>query len=100
MATVTPVPKLRKHLPKKPGTKYQTAHCIAVHARSQIFARDSAVFDHHVTRRTSSAADGLPLKKNGCDLIMMASHGRRALGRLLLGSQVNEVLAHSKKYRF
>jgi nucleotide-binding universal stress UspA family protein len=26
----------------------------------------------------------------------MASHGRRALGRLLLGSQVNEVLAHSK----
>jgi hypothetical protein len=48
----------------------------------------------------SSAADGLPLKKNGCHLIMMASHGRRALGRLLLGSQVNEVLAHSKKYRF
>src|SRR5262245_61835248 len=33
-------------------------------------------------------------EKNGCDLIMMASHGRRALGRLLLGSQVNEVLAH------
>jgi len=35
-------------------------------------------------------------EKNGCDLIVMASHGRRALGRLLLGSQVNEVLAHSK----
>jgi nucleotide-binding universal stress UspA family protein len=32
----------------------------------------------------------------GCDLIVMASHGRRALGRLLLGSQVSEVLAHSK----
>jgi nucleotide-binding universal stress UspA family protein len=34
--------------------------------------------------------------KNGCDLIVMASHGRRAVGRLLLGSQAAEVLAHSK----
>ena len=35
-------------------------------------------------------------EKKGCDLIVMASHGRRAVGRLLLGSQVSEVLAHSK----
>jgi nucleotide-binding universal stress UspA family protein len=35
-------------------------------------------------------------EKKGCDLIVMASHGRRTVGRLLLGSQVNEVLAHSK----
>jgi nucleotide-binding universal stress UspA family protein len=34
--------------------------------------------------------------KQGCDLIVMGSHGRRAMGRLLLGSQVNEVLAYSK----
>jgi len=34
--------------------------------------------------------------QKGCGLIVMASHGRRAVGRLLLGSQVNEVLAHSK----
>ena len=32
-----------------------------------------------------------------CDLIVMASHGRRGLGRMLLGSQTAEVLAHSKK---
>ena len=31
-----------------------------------------------------------------CDLIVMASHGRRGLGRMLLGSQTAEVLAHSK----
>ena len=36
------------------------------------------------------------VEKQGCDLIVMGSHGRRAMGRLLLGSQVNEVLAHSK----
>ncbi len=32
----------------------------------------------------------------GCDLIVMASHGRRGIGRALLGSQANEVHAHSK----
>ena len=30
-----------------------------------------------------------------CDLIVMASHGRRGISRLLLGSQTTEVLAHS-----
>jgi nucleotide-binding universal stress UspA family protein len=35
-------------------------------------------------------------EKQGCDLIVMASHGRRGLGRLVLGSQANEVLAYSK----
>jgi len=29
-------------------------------------------------------------------LIIMASHGRRGINRLLLGSQANEVLTHSK----
>jgi len=32
----------------------------------------------------------------GCDLIVMASHGRRGLNRILLGSQTAEVVAHSK----
>ncbi|OBQ73391.1 universal stress protein [Mesorhizobium erdmanii] len=31
----------------------------------------------------------------GCDLIVMASHGRRGLGRLLLGSQTAEVLSYT-----
>jgi len=35
-------------------------------------------------------------RERGCDLIVMASHGRRALGRLFLGSQAIEVLSHSK----
>lgn len=31
----------------------------------------------------------------GCSLIVMSSHGRRGVGRLLLGSQTNSVLTHS-----
>lgn len=33
---------------------------------------------------------------NGCDLIFMASHGRRGVSALLLGSETNKVLTHSK----
>ncbi|MCC7250565.1 universal stress protein [Hyphomicrobium sp.] len=33
--------------------------------------------------------------ETGCDLIVMSSHGRRGLRRLLLGSQALEVLTHS-----
>ena len=42
-------------------------------------------------------ADGIveTAKANQCDLIIMASHGRRGLGRLLLGSQTVKVLTHS-----
>lgn len=35
-------------------------------------------------------------KKRKCDLIMMASHGRRGLSGLLLGSETAKVLTHSK----
>jgi nucleotide-binding universal stress UspA family protein len=35
-------------------------------------------------------------KKRKCDLIMMASHGRRGLSSLLLGSETAKVLTHSK----
>jgi nucleotide-binding universal stress UspA family protein len=34
-------------------------------------------------------------KEKNCDLIVMASHGRRGLSRLLLGSQAIDVLTHS-----
>jgi len=60
-----------------------------------------------------ASADGIPLdflheiddspaqailrtaRLKGCDLIVMASHGRRGAARLLLGSQTAEVLAHT-----
>ena len=35
-------------------------------------------------------------KKERCDLIFMASHGRRGLSGMLLGSETHKVLTHSK----
>ena len=35
-------------------------------------------------------------KDKGCDLIVMASHGRRGAAALLLGSETQKVLTHSK----
>jgi nucleotide-binding universal stress UspA family protein len=42
-------------------------------------------------------ADGIidTAKTKGCDLIVMASHGRRGFARLFLGSQAVRVLTHS-----
>ncbi len=34
-------------------------------------------------------------QKHGCDLIVMASHGRRGITRLLLGSETQQVLTHA-----
>jgi nucleotide-binding universal stress UspA family protein len=35
------------------------------------------------------------VKKNKCDLVVMASHGRKGLKRILLGSETQHVLTHS-----
>lgn len=36
-------------------------------------------------------------EERGCDLIAMASHGRKGISGLLLGSETHKVLTHSKK---
>jgi nucleotide-binding universal stress UspA family protein len=35
-------------------------------------------------------------ERHGCDLIFMASHGRRGLASLLLGSETQKVLTHTR----
>ncbi len=53
--------------------------------------------------QTVSATSDIPYEasieaaeKSGCDLIFMASHGRKGISGLLLGSETNKVLTHSK----
>jgi nucleotide-binding universal stress UspA family protein len=47
----------------------------------------------HVTDRHPAEGILEVAGSKGCDLIVMASHGRRGIGRMLLGSQTAEVLA-------
>lgn len=35
-------------------------------------------------------------RKKGCDLIFMASHGRKGIAALILGSETTKVLTHTK----
>ncbi len=50
-----------------------------------------------VTEKSNFIADTVidVARKRDCDLIVMASHGRRGLARVLLGSETQHVLTHS-----
>ena len=50
-----------------------------------------------VVARSNLVAEAImaAAKKHKCDLIVMASHGRKGLKRVLLGSETQHVLAHS-----
>ncbi len=50
----------------------------------------------HIENRKPAEAILELSQAQGCDLIVMASHGRRGLGRLLLGSQTAEVLSFTE----
>jgi nucleotide-binding universal stress UspA family protein len=77
----------------------------------QALARSRATVDQVVEQARSQgvAATGLCLsanlvadtiieqaKQNDCQLIVMASHGRKGWARLLMGSETLDVLTHSK----
>lgn len=49
----------------------------------------------HVPEAEVAEAIIAAAQERNCDLIVMASHGRRGLGRLMLGSKASEVLAHT-----
>lgn len=50
----------------------------------------------HVTQAQPYQAIIETAQKRACDLICMASHGRRGVSALVLGSETNKVLTHSK----
>jgi nucleotide-binding universal stress UspA family protein len=60
-------------------------------------AAESGLDCHGVHMQNRKPGEGVVqiAKDRGCDLIVMASHGRRGLTRLLIGSVANEVVTHS-----
>ncbi len=71
---------------------------------TDILSRSKAAADEHtVSSQTVAVINDLPYEAiidtasaKGCDLIFMASHGRSGLVGLLLGSETQKVLTHSK----
>lgn len=55
-----------------------------------------AVATLHVPDAQVAEAIIAAARDHGCDLIVMASHGRRGIGRLMLGSKTAEVVTHSE----
>jgi nucleotide-binding universal stress UspA family protein len=66
-------------------------------ARGAEMAKKAEVACTTVHVKDQFAAEGIvaAAKEKGCDLIVMASHGRRGLAKLLLGSEATKVLTHS-----
>lgn len=60
-------------------------------------ADDAGIEAEYINLYNHSAAEGIldAAKTHDCDAIVMASHGRRGLGRLLLGSQTAEVVQNA-----
>jgi len=61
-------------------------------------AQDAGVACEVVTESDDSPYEAIirVAEQKGCDLIMMASHGRRGVKAILIGSETQKVLTHSK----
>jgi nucleotide-binding universal stress UspA family protein len=86
-----------------PTTPEKFAEMAEKQAKELLSAAQGIAAGAGVACDTLSATSDVPYEaiinaatENGCDLIFMASHGRRGLSGLLLGSETQKVLTHSK----
>ena len=86
---VDPLPDLLAAQPEAARSTLRGATDVAT--RVGVTANTVLVDDSYPAEGIVSRAEA-----DGCDLIVMGSHGRRGLGRLLLGSQTSNVLSLSK----
>ena len=87
-------------LPVKAGVsveQHRTESAVAVVEGVKTLAATRGVKVKAVTTRSDMVGESIiaAAKKYKCDLIVMASHGRRGLTRLLMGSETTHVLTHS-----
>jgi nucleotide-binding universal stress UspA family protein len=85
-----------------PNTPERFAEMADKHAEEILSAAQKSAADAGVPCATTSVTSDVPYEaiiraaeNAGCDLIFMASHGRRGLSGLLLGSETQKVLTHS-----
>jgi nucleotide-binding universal stress UspA family protein len=76
--------------------KQWAEHGQALAEEVEKFAEKAGVHARAVTVRSDLVAEAIiaAAKKHKCDVVVMASHGRRGLKRLLLGSETQHVLTH------
>jgi len=86
-----------------PTTPEQFAKSAASEAEAILSKARGAAEAAGVACDSDTAVNEVPYKaiidaadRHGCDLIFMASHGRRGIAGLLLGSETQKVLTHSK----
>ena len=84
-------------------TREEFARDSNAHARRYLGVIERAAVEAGVPCETVLATSDDPYEAilrtahdKGCDLIMMASHGRRGVRGLLLGSETHKVLTHTK----
>lgn len=85
-----------------PTTPEQFARASALEAEEILSRAKAAAEAEGVAVATDTTVNEVPYEaiidaaaRHGCDLIFMASHGRRGLASLLLGSETHKVLTHS-----
>ncbi len=84
-------------------TEQEFAVDCKAHAARYLMAIGQAAHEAGVACETIAATSDHPFEvivqtaeHKGCDLIVMASHGRRGVRGLLLGSETHKVLTHSR----
>lgn len=86
-----------------PTTPEQFAQAAAEEAAAILVKAKAAADNAGVVADTDTLINEVPYEaiidaanRHACDLIFMASHGRRGIAGLLLGSEATKVLTHSK----
>ena len=90
-------------MPKMPALKERSEEEAKAHADKILHEIKRAASEAGVQCFSAVVVGDVPYKaiieqagKSKCDLIVMASHGRRGLQGILLGSETQQVLTHSK----
>ena len=95
-----PYPHMARHSPVEGHAQYEARMKEEAEERLAMFRKAVAsvgIAEETVIKSAASAFEAIleVARDRGCDGIIMASHGRRGLSGMLLGSETQKVLTHS-----